>query len=110
MDLEGGGTTGPTQTKKKSLRKLGIRLLNTLGIKFGSDYYALEDRLLRRAVDLMDNPPPLFTGDEIVRFSDGGKDDEAGWGRSKRIIIQQSLALPAEVQLIIPYFSVSNND
>ena len=107
MDLEGGGTTGPAQTKKKSLYKVGMRLLDTSGLKFGSDYYTLEDRLLREATDLMDNPPPLRTGDEVIRFDDGG---DEGWDREKRVIAQQSLPLPASIQLIVPYFTVSNND
>lgn len=110
MDLEGGGTTGTSQTKKKSVYKVGVRLLNTSGLEYGTDYYRLEDRLLRQAVDLMDNPPPLFTGDEVLRFQDGGIDDQPGWGRSKRVIVQQSLPLPASVQLISPYFTVSNVD
>lgn len=107
MDLEGGGTTGTSQTKKKSVYKIGMRLLDTSGLEFGSNYYKLEDRLLREAIDLMDNPPPLFTGDEIIRFEDGGDD---GWARSKRIIVRQTLPLPAVVQLVVPYFTVSNVD
>lgn len=110
MDIEGGGTTGTTQTKKKSVYKVGIRLLDTTGLEFGTGYYDLEDRLLRAATDLMDNPPPLFTGDEIIKFDDAGTEDEAGWGLSKRVVIQQSLPLPAHVQLLVPYFTVTNVD
>ena len=58
----------------------------------------------------MDNPPPLFTGDEVVRFEDGGESSEGGWNRNKRIIIRQELGLPASVQYIVPYINVSNND
>jgi len=110
MDIEGGGTTGTAQTKKKAVYKVGMRLLDTSGLEFGTDYYNLEDRLLRAATDDMDNPPPLFTGDEIIRFNDVGIDSEAGWGLSKRVIAQQNLALPATIQLIVPYFTVTNVD
>lgn len=108
MDLEGGGTTGTAQTKQKSVFKAGLRLLDTSGLEIGTDYYNLKSRVLRAAVDLMDNPPPLFTGDEVVRFDDGTDANDAGWSRSKRVIVQQSLPLPATLQLVTPYFTVSN--
>lgn len=107
MDLEGGGTIGTAQTKKKSVYQVGLRLLDTLGLDIGTDYYRLTSRVLRESVDLMDNPPPLFTGDEVIKFDDNGI-EEPGWSRSKRIIAQQNLPLPATVQLLTPYFSVSN--
>lgn len=106
-DFEGGGTTGITQTKRKSVYKVGLRLLDTAGLSFGTDAYDLNDRLLREAVDLMDNPPPLFTGNEIINFDDGG---DEGWERGKRIICLQDLALPAAVQMVVPYYTVSNVD
>lgn len=108
MDLAGGGTNGTAQTKQKSVYKAGLRLLDAGGLEIGTDYYDLTPRILRAAVDLMDTPPPLFTGDEIVRFDDGNGDDDAGWSRSKRIVVQQSLPLPATVQLVTPYFTVAN--
>ena len=107
MDLVGGGTSGTAQTKQKSVWRAGLRLLDASGLEIGTDYYDLEERLLREAIDLMDNPPPLFTGDEVIEFLDGG-DEDAGWQRSKRIVVQQSKALPAVVQLITPYYTVSN--
>lgn len=107
MDLEGGGIAGTAQTKKKSVWQAGLRLLDTLGLDIGTDYYNLSARLNRRAIDLMDNPPPLFTGDEVIKFDNGG-DDDAGWQRSKRVIVQQNLALPATVQAVIPYYTVAN--
>lgn len=110
MDLEGGGTNGTTQTKKKSVRKVGVRLFQSLGLKLGTSYYSLKARSDRGAIDLMDNPPPLFTGDEIVSIPDSVRRDAVGWSREKRIIIKQDLPLPAIVQLLVPYFKVSNND
>lgn len=109
MDLEGGGTTGTAQTKKKSVYKVGFRLYQTLGLESGTDYYKLIDRLMRSALDYMDNPPPLFTGDEVIHITGQktGKSDKP-WSRSQRVIFRQSLPLPAEVQMVVPYFNVSN--
>jgi len=107
LDLEGGGVNGTSQTKKKSVWQVGMRLLDTSGLAFGTDYYCLDDRLLREAVHLMDNPPPLFTGDEVIKFDDGRLVDE-GWQRSKRVVCAQTKPLPATVQMMVPYFSTSN--
>jgi hypothetical protein len=108
MDIEGGGTTGTAQSKKKSVNEVGFRLWNTLGLAWGVHHYSLEDRLLRSSLDTMDNPPPLFTGDEVLKIKDVGRRDQLGWSRSKRIIFEQSLALPANIQMVVPYFNVSN--
>lgn len=110
MNLDGGTRTGTAQTKKISVAKVGARFLNTLGLEYGTDYYNLEQRLLRRAINLLDNPPPVFTGDDILRFKDGSKSDEGGWSRQKRVIFKQTQALPATIQLITPYFNVSDVD
>jgi len=110
MNLDGGSRTGTSQTKKMSVAKVGVRFLNSSGFSFGTSYYNLEDRQLRRASDLLDNPPPLFTGDEILRFRDGHSTENAGWSRQKRVIIKQVLALPVSLQLLTPYFVVSDVD
>lgn len=107
MNLEGGAQLGTSQTKKMNTGRVGVRLLDTAGLSFGSDYYRLENRLLREAVDLMDTPPPLITGDELINFRDGSSTKSTGWDRGKRVIFQQDLPLPATVQLITPHFEVS---
>lgn len=108
-DLEGGGTNGPVQTKKKSLKAVGIRLLNTLFAKFGVDYYGLRQIDMRTANMKMDRPPLLFTGDIKEVYGNNSNDAyDGGWQRQKRVIINQDLPFPCNVQLIIPYMSVSN--
>lgn len=108
-DLEGGGTNGPVQTKKKSLKAAGIRFLNTLFAKFGVDYYALRQIDMRTSNMKMDRPPLLFTGDIKEVYGNNTNDDyDGGWQRQKRVIINQDLPFPCNVQLIIPYITVSN--
>lgn len=108
-DLEGGGTNGPTQTKKKSVKAVGIRFLNTLFAKFGTDYYKLRQIHMRTANMRMDRPPTLFTGDIKEIYANNTNDSyDGGWQRQKRVIINQDLPFPCNVQLIIPYVTVSN--
>jgi hypothetical protein len=108
-ELEGGGVTGPAQTKKKSLYKIGFRFLDTLYCKYGTGYYNLVQMEFRTSAMQMDRPPLLFTGDRVETFvSDEAEGFDAGWSRSKRAIISQDQPFPCNVQLLIPYFNVSN--
>ena len=108
-DLEGGGTTGVAQTKKKNVYAVGFRFLDTLYAQYGTGYYNLEDLEVRTASMKMDRPPVLFTGDAWSQFNNEINDArEGGWSRQKRVIISQEQPFPCNVQLIIPYFNVSN--
>ena len=108
-DLEGGGTNGPTQTKKKSLVAMGIRFLTTLYARYGCCYYNLNQVEVRTAQMKMDRPPLPITGDVKEIFANNTNDAyDGGWSRSKRVIINQNLPFPCNVQLLIPYTNVSN--
>jgi hypothetical protein len=108
-ELEGGGTNGPTQTKKKSLYAVGFRFLDTLYAKFGTGYYRLTQIEMRTAAMRMDRPPELYTGDTYENYSNQAADArDGGWSRNTRAIVCQDQPFPCKVQLIVPYFSVSN--
>lgn len=108
-ELEGGGLNGTAQTKRKSLNAVGIRFLDTLYAKFGSDYYKLEQIEQRKAYMRMDRPPEIFSGDKLQVYVNQTNDKEdGGWSRSKRVIILQDQPFPCNIQLLIPYFVVSN--
>lgn len=108
-DIEVGGITGPAQTKKKVVYKVGIRFLDTLYAKFGTSYYGLRTLERRTASMRMDRPPPLFSGDDVATYSNEKLSKfEAGWKREKRVIIAQDQPFPCNVQLIIPYTDTSN--
>ncbi len=108
-DLEGGGTTGPAQTKKKSVHRVGVRFMDTLYAKFGTGYYSLRTIEQRTSFMQMDRPPLLFTGDLVETYAnDKVSKYEAGWKREKRIVICQDQPYPCNVQLIIPYVETSN--
>ncbi len=108
-DLEGGGTTGTSQTKKKNVNAVGFRFLDTLYAKYGTSYYKLNQIEMRSAAMRMDRPPVLFTGDTKERYTNESSDErDGGWSRSKRVVVCQDQPFPCNLQLIVPYMSVSN--
>lgn len=108
-DLEGGGVNGVVQTKKKSVYAVGFRFLDTLYARYGTGYYNLNQIEMRSASMRMDRPPLMFTGDLKETYANDVNDSvDGGWGREKRVIVSQNQPFPCIVQLIIPYFNVSN--
>lgn len=108
-DLEGGGTTGVAQTKRKNVHAVGVRFVDTLYAKYGTSYYKLNQIEMRTAAMRMDRPPEIFTGDVKETYANESNDKrDAGWSREKRVIIAQDQPFPCNVQLIVPYMSVSN--
>lgn len=63
MRIEAGSQLGSAQGATKKIVKIFFRLLNSLGIKFGSPDGTLDEIQFRTASDSMDTPVPLFTGD-----------------------------------------------
>jgi hypothetical protein len=107
--IEGGGTNGTAQTKRKSVNAVGVRFLNTMFGKVGTSYYALEQIYERQASMKMDRPPLPFTGDKKITIADKSLNDyTGGWQREKNVLLYQDLPFPMNVQLIVPYINVSN--
>jgi hypothetical protein len=109
LNLEARTDTGTSQTKKKILSGVGIRFLNTLYAKYGTSYYKLNQIEMRRANMQMDRPPHLFSGDLKETYTNQLNDkNDAGWSREKTVIIVQDQPYPCNVQLLVPYISVSD--
>lgn len=107
--LETGGTNGPAQTKKLSVTAAGIRFLDSLYVKYGTDFYNLEQLEFRSSRMKMDRPPTLFTGDRKVPFTKKDLDEfESGWKRNNRVVIVQDQPFPCNIQLVVPYATTSN--
>lgn len=66
--LEAGAGDGTAQGKVARINRATIRLLNTLGLKFGQSFDALDTVDFRYADDFMDVAPPLFSGDLLLDF------------------------------------------
>jgi hypothetical protein len=101
MNLEGGGIQGPAQSKPKNINRLGIRFLNTLGARVGTDLYNMQEIYFRDVNDNTDRPPPLFTGDKRVVIEDDTS-------LEKHIYVQQTHPLPCNVLLLSPYVETDN--
>lgn len=64
LPLEGGTANGTAQGNIKRINEITFRLLNSLGMKYGSDLNRLIDVEQRSiSVDPMNQTPPFFTGD-----------------------------------------------
>jgi len=108
-ELEGGGTTGVSQTKPKSVYEVGLRFLNSMYVRYGTSRYRLNQIEARTANMQMDRPPLPFTGDIKVKYANETVDARDGtWSKSKRVIFVQDVPFPCYIQLVVPYFTVSN--
>ena len=101
MNLEVGGVNGPAQTKPKNINRINLRFLNTLGARYGTDIYKMQDVVFRSTGDHMDRPPPLFTGDKELHYEDTTTNE-------KHVIIQQMQPLPCVIQMIVPFVDTDN--
>lgn len=71
MPLETGAQMGTAQGRMKRTHKLTVRLLNSLGGKFGPAIGQTDALEYRTTATVMDQPPPLFTGDKVLTFPSG---------------------------------------
>lgn len=101
MNLEISGVNGPAQTKQKNVAKLGIRFYATLGARYGTDMYDMQNINFRSTAQKMDRPPPLFSGVKELKPKDT-------WSRDKHLYIEQATPAPCIVQLVDVYVETSN--
>lgn len=108
MDLDGATQAGSSQTKRKSVVAVGIRFLNSLFCKYGTNYYNLNQIYMRTGAMNMDRPPLPYTGDRKEIYANNANDEiDGGWERQKYVIISQDLPFPCNIQLVVPYMDVS---
>jgi Ubiquitin-activating enzyme E1 FCCH domain len=101
MNLEFGGTTGPSQAKRRNVSKAKVRFLNSGGSAVGTNLYQAEKMQFRETGQLMDRPIPLFTGYRDQKFDDR-------WSDSKRLCILQDSPFPCTIQAIDIYGETTN--
>jgi hypothetical protein len=99
---EAGADVGTSQGKTKRINWAALRLYNTLGGYYGIDGLQLNGAQLldeiqyRNALNPMDGPPPLFTGDQQLSGFPGDYQSDC------RIRIEQDQPLPMTVVGIYP--------
>lgn len=96
-----GQNDGTAQSKVGRVYKLGIRMLNTLGVKFGPSEDKLQEIQFRVGSAPMDSSPPLFTGDQVVTFN-------GNYDRARQVMIVADQPYPCTITGIVP--SVVVND
>lgn len=104
MSIEGGAEqgAGPSQGKTKIINRMDVHFLNTLGAKYGSSLYTLQDVEFRSVNDSTGRPSPPFTGIKNLSFEDISESE-------KHIYIVQDSPLPCTVLSAIPFLEVSDD-
>jgi len=93
--LEGGSALGAAQSQIARITEVGLKLFESLGMKFGFDENQLDTLVFRKASDLMGNSPALFSGFKTFKFN-------KGYDREYKVYIKQDQPLPLTVlQLVI---------
>lgn len=97
MTIEAGAAAGTAQTKRKKIHRVGFRLYDTLGLTVRASGTGGEQDVtepFRRTNDLMDAPPPLFTGDFDV-------DWEGTFETDGTIEFAQTDPLPFNISMLV---------
>jgi hypothetical protein len=98
MRLNAGSGDGTSQGKTARINKASVRLLDTLGMKFGNNFTDMDDQPFRDALDEMDNAPGLFTGDILLDWPGDYSTDP--W-----LCFEQDKPLPSTIVAIMPIVS-----
>lgn len=95
MRLNAGAGDGTSQGKTARINKVVIRLLESLGCKFGPKFGKLDEIDFRVVADQMDGPPGLYTGDQLVDF-------DADYSSDPWVCLETSEPQPCTVIAIMP--------
>lgn len=102
MSVEGGGNGQPSQGKTKIVNRVDIHFLNTLGARYGSSLYTLQETEFRAGNDITGRPSPPCTGIKNLFFEDTSESE-------KHIYIVQDKPLPCTILNVIPFLEISDD-
>ncbi len=102
MPLEGGSQDGSSQGKTKRIHRLGLWLLDTLGLKIGPDEDNLTEILERQWSDEYGEATALFTGVKRERF-------EGEYDRLGQVFWRADGPFPATVLASMPQFETADD-
>lgn len=105
-----------TQTKRKSINAVALRVEKTRGISVGTNqqdqatqpnggnptWKNMTELKMRNQTIFAGNPIPLETDDFYVPV-------QGGWNEKGQVAVQQSYPLPANLSAIVYYFNVGDN-
>ena len=101
MPLDIGAMVGTAQTKITTVNRLGLIVRNTLGVKYGTNPYTLEEMPARDVDEHYNRPPALVTDVLFFNLPDG-------FNRRKCIHIVQDKPFPCTLQGIVPHVDTTN--
>lgn len=102
MPLDAGAQDGTAQGKTKRIYRLGLWLMDTLGLKTGPDADNLAEILERQWGDDYGTATPLFTGVKRERF-------ESDYDRLGQIYWRADGPFPANVLALMPQVETSDD-
>lgn len=102
LPVEAGSEDGSSQGKTKRISRLGLWLMDTLGLKVGPDPSKLTEVLVRQWGDNYGQPTAIFTGVTRERF-------EGDYDRLGQVYWRCSGPFPATVLALMPQL-VTNDD
>jgi hypothetical protein len=102
LNIDTGGQTGSAQNKPRSLIKLGVRVLNTIGCLFGTTIYTLQRLVFSGTKDLMNRSPALYTGLLQQPYPDNWTSDE------KHLTIVQDIPSPCTILSLDAFVSTTD--
>lgn len=95
MRLEAGGSFGTSQGRVKRSAEVVVRLLNTLGLRYGANFDTMDEVAFRMPADPMDAAPPLFSGDKRLPWPEG-------YGTDGYLCFESPDPLPCTIQALMP--------
>lgn len=110
-----GGQSGTSQTKRKNIYSVGVRVESSRGISVGTNqpdastqpndatvtWTNLKEIKERNALVTAGSAIPLYTGDWYINIP-------ANWDTSGQIAIQQNYPLPMNILAVVSYFKVGD--
>lgn len=101
MKIEAAAVNGPAQTKPMNINRLGLGLLNAVGLKYGTSLYTLEDVPFEDPQGTSIYPLPPYTGNKRLPLEDT-TDIE------KHIYLVQDTPLPCTILNAVPFADTDN--
>lgn len=94
QSIEGGSDQGTAQTYPRIVDTVGVSLRSTLGTKFGTNLYDMENPDYRQIEEVAGRPPRLFDGSISIATPDN-------WEEDKNVYWLHDAATPSNIQLLV---------
>lgn len=102
LNLDQGGQSGSAQAKPRNVWQVVINMIASLGFKFGTTLYDLEEIPFRTTSNYMDRPPPVEFGNKRIIYGDSHNQMD------KRVVIIQDEPLPCNIASIDVYMETTD--